>query len=184
MKQLGIKFKLEDPEDAENSSSPIPLKRVQENSHNKAMIIAQKYKKGLILAADTIVIIDGMIFEKPIDAEDAKLMLKKLSGRTHEVITGISIINAFTLKELYDFEVTRVTIKDLTESEIDSYILSSESMDKAGAYAAQNLGALLIEKIDGCYFNVVGLPISKLHNMLKKIGFNILLNNSKKTFNQ
>jgi len=180
MKQIGVKCKIVDPGDSENSNSLIPDVRVKENSYNKALGVAKKEKDSLIIAADTIVIFDGKIFEKPKNLEDAKMMLTQLGGKTHKVITGITIINSSNMQEWYDFEVTYVSMKKLTKIEIEHYILTGEPMDKAGAYAAQDIGALLIERIDGCYFNVVGLPLSKLFEMFKKIGFNILINTKKK----
>ena len=125
-------------------------------------------KGDVVISADTIVYFNGKVFGKPKDENDAFDMLKTLSGNTHEVYTGICVNGKC------DYEKTYVTFRKLEDEEIWSYIRSGEPMDKAGAYGAQGKGALLIEKINGDFFNVMGLPISKLSLMLKEVGVRIL----------
>lgn len=121
-----------------------------------------------VIAADTIVVIDNVILGKPKDAENAKAMLKHLSGRTHQVMTGIAV--SFKGRLLNDVCVTDVSFRQLCAEEIENYVLTGEPLDKAGAYGIQGRGAVLVEKINGCYNNVVGLPLTMLYLMLEKLG--------------
>jgi len=123
----------------------------------------------IIIGADTIVVLDGVIFGKPVDENDAFAMLKTLSGKTHEVITGVTLLgkNKDVKKEMSFSCVTQVTFYSLTESEIVEYVKSQEPLDKAGAYGIQGLGSRFVGKINGDYFNVVGLPVSKLYHELR-----------------
>jgi septum formation protein len=117
-----------------------------------------------VLAADTTVVVAGQMLGKPADAADARRMLRLLSGRRHEVISGIAIRRASGL--VCDHAVTAVWFAPMTDSEIDAYVASGEPMDKAGAYAIQGLASKFIPRIEGCYFNVVGLPISLVYRHL------------------
>ena len=117
-----------------------------------------------MLGADTTVVIDGEMLAKPADAADARRMLALLSGRRHEVLTGISIRRGPDV--IRDWAATDVWFTAMTEREIDDYVASGEPMDKAGAYAIQGLACKFIEKIEGCYFNVVGLPIAMVYRHL------------------
>ena len=117
-----------------------------------------------VLGADTAVVIDGHILGKPSDAADASRMLRLLSGCTHDVITGVCLLGAEACQNLS--ETTKVTFSELTASEIDSYVATGEPLDKAGAYGIQGAASKFIERIDGCYFNVVGLPISRVYKLL------------------
>ena len=121
-------------------------------------------ENDVVIGADTVVAIDGKILGKPHSITDAKAMLTLLSGKTHSVFTGVTVIK--DRKYTTFFCETRVTFFELTESEIDAYIQTGEPLDKAGAYGIQGYGSLLVEKIDGDYFNVVGLPVSKLNRLL------------------
>lgn len=118
----------------------------------------------VILAADTVVALDGTILEKPVDEDDAHRMLKLLSGRRHEVFTGIAAIHRGRLA--VDVQTTGVRFRTLTAEMIDAYIATGEPMDKAGAYGIQSRGSLFVEGIDGDYFNVVGLPLVRVDEML------------------
>ncbi len=122
----------------------------------------------IVLGADTIVVVDDVVLEKPADDADARRMLQLLSGRTHEVITGICLRSRF--RSIPDTAVTRVTFSPLTPGEIDAYVASGEPMDKAGAYGIQGLASKFIERIDGDYFNVVGLPVSRVFRHLNRFG--------------
>jgi septum formation protein len=121
----------------------------------------------IVLGADTTVALDGHLFGKPADAADAERMLRLLSGRRHEVITGICLRQGARL--IHDCAVTRVWFVHLSDEEIETYVASGEPMDKAGAYGIQGLASKWVEKIDGCYFNVVGLPVALLYKRLREL---------------
>ena len=139
------------------------------NAAGKCAAVAAKMGDELpIIAADTIVVIDNVILGKPQDAAAAKAMLQCLSGRTHQVITGVAV--RYKGQQLSKVCVTDVSFRQLTAEEIDAYIATGEPMDKAGAYGIQGRGAVLVEKINGCYNNVVGLPLSLLYLMMQRLG--------------
>ena len=143
---------------------------VQELALLKASATAKEVlrnKNAVIISADTIVTLDGQILGKPKDEDDAFNMLSKLSGREHEVYTGYCVMRISDGKAVCGKVRTKVKFKDLSDDKIRGYINSGEPMDKAGAYGIQGLGSILIEKIDGDYFNVVGLPISALADTLE-----------------
>jgi septum formation protein len=121
----------------------------------------------IVLGADTVVVLDGRILEKPRDNADAAAMLESLSGREHSVITGVCLLHPAGV--VTDHAETLVRFQPLTASEIESYVLSGEPMDKAGAYAIQGLASKWINSIDGCYFNVVGLPVALVYRHLKSV---------------
>jgi len=123
----------------------------------------------VILAGDTVVVVDEHILEKPRDHADALRMLRLLSGRDHEVVTGICLRTAS--RTIVDTAVTRVHFVELSGAEMDAYVASGEPMDKAGAYAIQGLASRFIDRVEGGYFNVVGLPISLVYRYLKELGF-------------
>lgn len=134
----------------------------------KGLDVASRHEDGtLIIAADTIVYKDE-VMGKPQDAEDAKKMLSSLSGTLHQVYTGFAIIEAGTNKKIVDFECTDVQFKDLSQEKINHYVESGEAYGKAGAYAIQGKGMTLVKWIKGDFFNVVGLPVSKLETLLEK----------------
>ena len=145
-----------------------PIQAVMRLAFEKSMDIASKNENDLIIAADTVVVLDENILGKPKDKEEAYNMIRSLSGRTHEVITGISLVNLGLSKKIIDYVVSTVKFKELSDEDIKDYIHTNESLDKAGAYGIQGYGAMLVEKIEGDYFNIVGLPISKLSDLLKK----------------
>ena len=121
-----------------------------------------------VIAADTVVVAEGVILGKPQDAEDAVVMLKQLSGQTHKVLTGIAV--SYAGEMLAEVCETKVVFRDLTDEEIKNYVATGEPLDKAGAYGIQGKGAVLVEKIDGCYNNVVGLPLTRMQLILAKLG--------------
>ncbi|MDD3839613.1 MAG: Maf family protein [Clostridia bacterium] len=129
---------------------------------------------GIVIGADTIVVADGKILGKPDSIEDAYNMIKMLQGRYHNVITGVALIDSDTGRTIVDYQKTKVKIKTLSDSQIIKYLNKEKVFDKAGSYAIQGYGSVIVEKIDGCYFNVVGLPVSKLYDMLKKFGIDML----------
>ena len=132
-------------------------------------VASQAKKDSIILAADTVVVIDGKILGKPKNADDAYNMLKLLSNKIHRVYSGIAVINTTNNIMKSEAVFTEVKFSELTHEEIINYINSKEPLDKAGAYGIQGLGALFVEKINGCYYNVVGLPLNRLNKIIKEV---------------
>ena len=171
LKQINLKFK----------SFSVDINEVIRNKekphHNVQRLASEKMDKakefvdeGIIITADTIVVLEGKIIGKPKNKADAKKMLKKLSGKVHTVYTGYSIFNTQKRNSITDYEKTLVEFRKLAEYEIDEYIKTGSPMDKAGAYGIQDdFGAVFIKKITGCYYNVVGLPLTKVYQSLMKI---------------
>jgi len=170
LKLLGLNFKVFHPQIEENHKGEKPLTYAKKLAEEKAEAANRKFKNKIIIAADTIVVIDNHILEKPISENDAKRMLKTLSGRTHIVYTAICVINQLNGKKITDYEKTFVTFRKLNPAEIDEYIKTGSCMDKAGAYGIQDdLGAVFVSKVNGCYYNVVGLPLQKLYLILNSV---------------
>ena len=138
-------------------------------AREKALAVASRRPKDTVLGADTVVVMDGTILGKPVDHADAARMLRMLSGRTHEVITGVALVASGRWSVAS--ETTAVTVSGIPENEITAYIATSEPMDKAGAYAIQGIASRWIPHIEGDYGNVVGLPVALVWRMLKKAGF-------------
>lgn len=132
----------------------------------------QVEQSALIIAADTVVVLEGQVLGKPADEEEALAMLRSLAGRTHQVYTGIALMQGGRTRVSH--ECTDVTFRALMEEELRGYLAVGESMDKAGAYGIQGRGALLVEGIRGDYFNVVGLPVCRLGRMLREFGIHVL----------
>ncbi len=171
LKQIGLKFKSfslnlnEEILDGEH-----PVQTVKRLSHLKLIEAANKVRDAIIITADTIVVLDNEIIGKPKNENDAVRILNKLSGRTHKVYTGFAILNQKTNMKIVSYEKTFVTFRKLTKDEISDYIKTGSPMDKAGAYGIQDdFGAVFVEKINGCYYNVVGLPIQQLYCRLLSI---------------
>ena len=146
-----------------------PSDYVQRLARDKARKVhSQLDGSEIVLGADTTVVIDGGVLEKPADHDDARRMLRKLSGRTHEVLTGVCVKG----KDFEDVQVetTEVRFARLSDEEIEEYVASGEPMDKAGAYGIQGMASRFSERIDGDYFNIVGLPIPRVYRMLKSRG--------------
>jgi septum formation protein len=143
-------------------------------SRGKARDVARRHRNALIIAADTIVVLRARLFGKPRSKEEAGKILKALSGKSHSVITGFTIIDTKEKKELTKTVETKVFFKKLSVDEIEAYMRSGEPFDKAGAYGIQGLGAVIVEKIEGDFYNVMGLPLNALSESLKKFGINIL----------
>jgi septum formation protein len=135
----------------------------------------EKYVEALVIGADTIVVLDNEIIGKPKTEQEAKEMLQKLSGQTHIVFTGLCIIDKSTGSILSEVDKTLVRMIDWDEKKIKAYIEAEYIMDKAGAYAIQGKGAAMIDKIEGCFYNVMGLPLSRLVAMLEKTGFQFII---------
>lgn len=175
LKSLGIDFEIMPSNFEEKIIDLHPENLVCEFSKNKAIDVSQRVDNNkIIIAADTLVYKDDKVLGKPKTKDEACKMLEYLSGNSHFVVTGVCIIDTFNSKIYQDFQKTKVYFKKLSKNEILSYVNTGEPMDKAGAYGIQGLGSIFVEKIEGCYFNVVGLPINMLYNMLINMGVNIL----------
>ncbi|MTH52980.1 septum formation inhibitor Maf [Bacillus mangrovi] len=148
-----------------------PEKAVQQLARKKAVHIAGSFPDSFIVAADTVVVLDGDILGKPKDEQEAIRTLGRLSGRTHHVYTGVSIIKG--KKERIFHTATEVTFYDLSGEEIQKYAETGEPLDKAGSYGIQGLGSLFVKEIKGDYYSVVGLPVARLLRELREIGFTI-----------
>ena len=146
-----------------------PEDYVRRLAREKAEAVAEKYTDDLVLGADTIVVIENQIIGKPTDFDDARRMLKMLSGNWHEVLTGVALVKMTrgNLEAKVDLQKTRVKFAELSGAEIEFLIERGEPLDKAGAYAVQAQAALFIEQIEGDYWNVVGLPVSLVYDLLK-----------------
>ncbi len=178
LKKIGLEFEVVPADiDEANIRNLGPESYTIDIAHKKALDIVNKnYKSSLVIAADTVVV-KGGIMGKPADENEAFEMLKSLQGQWHEVITGVAIIDSDTKAEILDYEKTLVKMTSLSDLEIRAYIKSGEPMDKAGSYGIQSLGAMIVERIEGCYFNVVGLPLNKLNAMMKNFGVDLLMGN-------
>jgi septum formation protein len=171
LKQINLKFKVVHAEIEEKIlKHETPVHNVKRLSLEKLEKSKEVIKKGIIITADTIVVLDGKVIGKPKDKKDAFRILSRLSGRTHYVYTGFTVFNSVNGKTINDYEKTAVTFRKLEPEEITDYINSGSPMDKAGAYGIQDdFGAVFVKKINGCYYNVVGLPLSKVYNSLLRI---------------
>ena len=170
LEREGFEFEIIFPVDIpEDNISSDPVNHVLDLSRKKAESVAKEKDKGLILGADTIVVSGGEILGKPRDENDARSILKKLSGKAHKVYTGLTLINKSNEKVLCDYDCTLVQFNQLKDEDISKYIATGEPMDKAGAYGIQGMGSFLVHHIEGDLDNVIGLPVKKLKEMLKKI---------------
>ena len=171
LEQIGLNFVSIDSrikELEEKNHNPVYI--VKHNSENKARKVAEKFKDEIIIAADTIVVLKGRIINKPSDKKEAITFLKSLNGKKHIVYTGIFLINLQNNKTIFEHEKTDVYFRKMDLNEIKFYVDKYKPMDKAGAYGIQDdFGCLFIRKINGDYYNVVGLPLVKLYLCLKKI---------------
>ena len=148
-----------------------PYGEVARVSRLKALAVSRQ-EDDLVIAADTIVVCDGQVLGKPIDAEDAYRMLRMLSGRSHQVMTGLTVLRGD--QEVVTTEITTISFRELTDREIRRYIASGEPMDKAGSYGIQGGAALFAQQISGDYFTVVGLPVCRLGQILQKIAPDVM----------
>ncbi len=170
LRQAGILFEVVEPGVSEDISGNVdPAQMVVELSKRKALDVSCRFEKGFVLAADTIVVCRDQVLGKPRDRDNARRMLRMLSGNEHMVFTGLALFDAATGSYETGLSKTRVWMKPLKNEHIDLYVACGEPMDKAGAYGIQGRGALFIDKIEGCYFNVVGLPLSLLFDLFIKM---------------
>jgi len=175
LKLTGLNFSVWPSTYEEDLKLPLkPRELARFLSRKKAEAVAHKYKNAIIIAADTFIVFKKRLLGKPHTEKDAENMLKMLNGKIHSVITGFTIIDTGSNKTLSRSVETRVYFKKLTREEISAYVRSKEPLDKAGAYAVQGLGAVFIEKIEGDFFNVMGLPLFALTESLEKFGIYVL----------
>lgn len=162
LRQIGLEFEVMSSDGVEDRVEGGDLRGyVQNLSRQKAEGVAKKVERGIIIGADTVVVLDDQVLGKPRDEDEARRMLRRLSGRVHRVITGFCILEKPGGKGVTSCAETEVWFRKLQESEIDAYVATGEPMDKAGAYGIQGRGALFVEKLNGCFYNVVGFPLAK-----------------------
>lgn len=170
LRLLGLSFDVFPSHVSEALDRSIPPEDyVREISGRKARAVASRFNSGIVIGADTVVVLDGDILEKPAGEDEAIRMLSRLSGKTHRVYTGLTLIDSESGRSLRDVAVTDVTMRPLTPEEIQFYVKSGEPMDKAGAYAVQGRAAAFVTSISGCFYNVVGLPISQFCSLLERL---------------
>jgi len=173
--KLGIPFTVEASEYEEDMTLKMsPKKLVMTLSNGKASAVAKKHKSGLIIGADTFVVFNEHLLGKPKGKGEAKKMLQKLSGKRVDILTGMTIIDAVSGKKSCVTDVTKVYIRKISKQEIDNYVATGEPMDKAGAFAIQGLGAVIVKKIEGNFMGAMGLPLFVLAKELKKFGISVL----------
>lgn len=169
LQQMGLEFEVQPSYLPEQITKAKPEEIVMELSLQKAREVSGKYQEVLVIGADTIVVCDGEIMGKPKDEQEAVFMLEKLSGHAHQVLTGVTLIRN-QKEEVTFFEETKVKVAKLSKDEILSYVATKDCMDKAGAYGIQGEFAKFITGIEGDYNNVVGFPIARTYQELKKMG--------------
>lgn len=175
LETFGLEFKIVASEvDEDLDPTYKPKQKAELLSLQKAEAVAQKFTDVIVIGADTVVALGETSFGKPKDVDDAKKILQTLSGKTHVVITGFTIIDTKSKKKVTKSVETKVWFRKVTDSEIDNYIEKAKPFDKAGSYALQDLGALFIEKVEGDYLGAVGLPLFALAKELKNFGVTIL----------
>lgn len=174
LEMMGLSFTVE-PSDADETvmDGIAPCFQVRDLALKKALLVAQANPGNLVIGADTLVCFEGRMLGKPADADEAREMLRLLSGKTHQVMTGIAIVDTIKDISLADYEVTDVVFREISAEEIDDYVLTCEPFDKAGAYAIQGKASVFVKAVCGCYYNVVGLPVYQLSEMLDSIAFNV-----------
>jgi len=176
LRNAGIQFEIQTTDlDESRLADEIPGDYVRRLALAKALTAASKYRdpvdEALILGADTVVVVDADVLGKPASKDDARSMLRRLSGRVHEVHTGLALLRSTGADQRVVEEITQVHFAPLTEQEIEEYIATGEPFDKAGAYAIQGLGGRYVTRIEGCYFNVMGLPLARLWSLLRELGW-------------
>ena len=169
---LGWKFTIADPGiDEQNGAGEAPRQLCRRLALEKAKAVSVKFPESSVIGADTIVVLEGKVLGKPANLQESSEMIKALSGKKHEVMTGVAVcLGEHCAVEL---ETTRVFFRTLDLAEIESYVATGEGLDKAGAYAIQGKGALLVSGLEGCYFNVVVLPLPRLSFMLEGFGLTL-----------
>jgi septum formation protein len=166
---MGFDYQVIDSEvDEREESYAYPEVHVLELALKKATQVAEQVETGYVVGADTIVVLHKAIIEKPVSEADAKRMLKGLSGNSHMVYTGFAVIEARSGDAVSAYEKTRVTFRKLDDTEIERYVALEQPMDKAGSYGIQDQSAVFVERIEGCFYNVVGFPVTRFYQTFKE----------------
>lgn len=182
LEQTGLKFSTEASDYEEDMSLAVhPTELVKILSQGKAQAVAGKHEDAIVIGADSIVVLGEKIFGKPEDSDDAERMLREIRGTMHTFITGFTIINTKSGREVTNISETNVYFKKLIDHEIKEYVATGESVGHAGAYSIQGRGAMLVERIEGEYTNIIGLPLSQLASVLMDFGVNVLAQEKIKT---
>jgi septum formation protein len=175
LEKLGFSFEVEPSNVVERPlADETPPDYTMRIARSKAVEVARRREHGLVIGADTVVVLDGKVLGKPSDEQDARRMLQLLSGKWHAVMTGVALYDAATHKEAVDYTKTLVRLAQLSEQEIDWYVATGEPMDKAGGYGIQGLGSLFVDEIAGNYHNVVGLPVPLVYRLARQLGHSLL----------
>ena len=176
LEAIGLKFTIDPPlnyeEIHQNDRSAHEI--VKRNAIGKAESMANNHSNAIIIGVDTVGSFHDHVLEKPTDHGDAVRMLKMLEGDIHEVLSGICLIDTNSGKKIIAVEETHIEFIEMSDKDIEKYLKKGESMDKAAAYAAQGIGSIFVKSFKGDYFNVVGLPMSKLNTMLKELDVNLI----------
>jgi septum formation protein len=175
LKQIGVEFELV-PSQIEERPHPdeAPGDYITRIARAKVIAVARGRDAGLVIGADTVVVLDGRLIGKPQNQDDAHRLLRLLSGKWHAVLTGVALYDVESRHEVADYEKTLVKFAQLTDLEIDWYVNTGEPMDKAGAYGIQGLGGLFVDEIAGNYYNVVGLPIPLVYRLARRLGYSFV----------
>ncbi len=175
LRNAGFTFEVIPPEVAEdNPGNEAPAKLVERLALDKAEAVAGRFRRQdnvVVLGADTVVVVvDSTLLGKPASPAEARQMLQRLSGRTHEVITGVALVEPETARRTVAHETTRVFFRPLEPQEMEDYVATGEPLDKAGAYAIQGGASRFVTRVEGCYFNVMGLPVALVDRLLRECG--------------
>jgi septum formation protein len=175
---LGISFCVDSSgiEEPPRTAHESPSRYAIRLARLKAKAVASRHSSGLVLAADTIVVLGNRIFAKPEDCSEARTMLRSLSGRWHEVVSGICLLDCRAQRTYSAFSRSRVHFRRLSAAEIEWYLNTGDYRDKAGAYGIQGFASLFIDRIEGCYFNIVGFPVAAFEKLCRKAGIALFSN--------
>jgi septum formation protein len=175
LSQIGVRFELALSQIEERPHpDEAPPDYITRIARAKVIAVARQRETGLVIGADTVVVLDGRMIGKPENQSDARNLLRQLSGRWHAVMTGVALYDVETRHEVADYEKTLVKFGKLTDSEIEWYVDTGEPMDKAGAYGIQGFGGLFVDEIAGNYYNVVGLPIPLVYRLARRLGYSLV----------
>lgn len=169
LEKLGIPHVVDAPHiDERYEPAELPQVHAARLAREKALVVVERRPHDLVLAADTVVVVDDQVLGKPVSPADAERMLRTLSGRVHRVVTAVALAHADQVWERCD--ITRVWFRSISEDDIQAYVATGEPLDKAGAYAAQGLGCVLVDRIEGDFFGVMGLPLRLVVELLETAG--------------